>query len=238
MASLVYTWCCHFPCELQHLWYGSIEEQSFKGMVTSVEFTTFINQPPKVNKITSSSATLFHNPKRQKLTLTSPVTLTIMVKFTQTSSHQGLERSFSTSSFSKERIVPSKSLFTRGDPLPVFKTGKSYQFPNRLLSYVMVHLGPVDTTTLSPMRVEVLDGVATSYAIVTNRVLLEDLEVRFESSLDLIVGGNFYIFHNALSNFFKFVSLSLYSLELNVGVLFDQFAHRGLYDVVFILVMV
>ena len=83
-----------------------------------------------------------------------------------------------------------------------------------------------------------MDGVATSYAIVTNRVLLEDLELRFESSLDLIVGGNLYIFHNALSNFFKFVSLSLYSLELNVGVLFDQFAHRGLYDVVFILVMV
>ncbi|CAN7018433.1 unnamed protein product [Brassica rapa subsp. trilocularis] len=90
---LFYTWCCHFPCELQHLWYGSIEEQSFKGMVTSVEFTTFINQPPKVNKITSSSATLFHNPKRQKLTPTSPVTLTIMVNFTQTSSRQGRERS-------------------------------------------------------------------------------------------------------------------------------------------------
>ncbi|CAN6997138.1 unnamed protein product [Brassica rapa subsp. trilocularis] len=82
----------------------------------------------------------------------------------------------------------------------------------------MVHLELVDTTTFSSMRVEVLDGVATSYAIVTNRVLLKDLEVWFESSLDLIVGGNFYIFHNALSNFFKFVSLYLYSLELNVGV--------------------
>ncbi|CAN7053546.1 unnamed protein product [Brassica rapa subsp. trilocularis] len=121
VVSLVYTWCCHFPCELQHLWYGSIEEQSFKGMVTSVEFTTFINQPPKVNKITSSSATLFHNPKRQKLAPTSPVTLTIMVNFTQTSSRQGRERSSSTSSL-QERIFSPQSLFVRGNFHPVSKT--------------------------------------------------------------------------------------------------------------------
>ncbi|KAG5391295.1 hypothetical protein IGI04_021258 [Brassica rapa subsp. trilocularis] len=62
-------------------------------MVTSVEFTTFINQPPKVNKITSSSATLFHNPKRQKLTPTSP-----------------------------ERIFSPQSLFVRGNFHPVSKT--------------------------------------------------------------------------------------------------------------------
>ncbi|KAH0910883.1 hypothetical protein HID58_034204 [Brassica napus] len=79
--------------------------------------TSFINQPPKANKITSSSATLFHNPKRQKLTLTSPVTLTIMVKFTQTSSRQGRERSSSTSSF-QERIFSPQSLFVRGNSHP------------------------------------------------------------------------------------------------------------------------
>ncbi|CAN6880151.1 unnamed protein product [Brassica oleracea] len=207
----------------------------FSGLWTEV--ISLIKQPSMTTTFTSSSTPLVQNSERLKLVSNSPVTLTILVKFIQTSSRQGRERLLSTSSFSKERIVPSKSLFTRGDPLPVL-TGKSYQFPNRLLSYVMVHLGPVDTTTLSPMRVEVLEGVATSYAIVTNRVLLEDLEVRFESSLDLIVGGNFYIFHNVLSNFFKFVYLSLYSFELNVGVLFDQFAHRGLYDAVFILVTV
>uniref|UniRef100_M4EGY0 Uncharacterized protein n=2 Tax=Brassica campestris TaxID=3711 RepID=M4EGY0_BRACM len=83
--------------------------------------TSFINQPPKANKITSSSATLFHNPKRQKLTLTSPVTLTIMVKFTQTSSRQGRERSSSTSSF-QERIFSPQSLFVRGNSHPVSKT--------------------------------------------------------------------------------------------------------------------
>ncbi|CAN6805850.1 unnamed protein product [Brassica oleracea] len=61
--------------------------------------TSFINQPPKANKITSSSATLFHNPKRQKLTPTSPVTLTII-----------------------ERIFSPQSLFVRGNSHPVSKT--------------------------------------------------------------------------------------------------------------------
>ncbi|KAH0926433.1 hypothetical protein HID58_018689, partial [Brassica napus] len=72
--------------------------------------SSIINQPPKANKITSSSATLFHNPIRQKLTPTSPVTLTIMVKFTQTSSRQGRERSSPTSSF-QERIFFPQVLF-------------------------------------------------------------------------------------------------------------------------------
>ncbi|KAJ4891231.1 Uncharacterized protein Rs2_30979 [Raphanus sativus] len=44
-----------------------------------------------------------------------------MKKFIQTSSHQGLERSFSPSSFSKERIILPQSLFIRRDPHPVFK---------------------------------------------------------------------------------------------------------------------
>ena len=84
--------------------------------------TSFINQPQKANKTTSSSATLlFHNPKRQKLTPTSPLTLTIMVKFTQTSSRHGRKRLSSTSSF-QERIFSPQSLFVRGNSHPVFKT--------------------------------------------------------------------------------------------------------------------
>ncbi|KAG2294645.1 hypothetical protein Bca4012_004271 [Brassica carinata] len=70
--------------------------------------TSSINQPPKANKITSSSATLFHNPKRQNLTPTSPVTLTIM-------------RSSSTSSF-QEIIISPQSLFVRGNSHQVSKT--------------------------------------------------------------------------------------------------------------------
>ncbi|CAN6865725.1 unnamed protein product, partial [Brassica oleracea var. botrytis] len=98
-------------------------------------------------------------------------------------------------------------------------------------SCVKVHLGPVDATILIQLRVEVLDSVATSLVCVTNRLLFEDLEVRFESLLVWIVSGNFNILHNILSNFFKFVSLSLYSLELYVGVSVYLLAHRGLYDV-------
>lgn len=80
------------------------------------EGITLIKQPSTATKITSSSTPLIHIPERQKLVSNSPVTLTSLVKFIQTFSRQGRERSLSTSS-SKERIVPSNSLFTRGDPL-------------------------------------------------------------------------------------------------------------------------
>ncbi|CAF1920695.1 unnamed protein product [Brassica oleracea var. botrytis] len=100
----------------------------------------------------------------------------------------------------------------------------------------MVHLGSVDATILSQMRVEVLDGVATSHCFVTNRSF-EDFKVRFESFLDWIVSGNFDILHNVVSNFFKFVYLSLYSLELYVGVLAYRLARLGLYDDAFNIVI-
>ncbi|KAH0872653.1 hypothetical protein HID58_070015 [Brassica napus] len=70
----------------------------------------------------------------------------------------GRERSSSTSSFSKERLIPPISLFAR--------------------------LGPVGETTLIQMRVKVLDGVATSHTIVTNRLLFEDFEMRCKSFID------------------------------------------------------
>ncbi|KAF2602659.1 hypothetical protein F2Q70_00027215 [Brassica cretica] len=181
---------------------------------------------------TSSSTPLIHS--RRKLALVNPLNLTTMEKFIQTSSRSGRERSFSTSSFSQERIIPSKFLFVRGDLTPVTKTGKTYQFPSRLLSYVKVHLEPVDARTLVQMRVEVSDGVATSLDIVTNRLLFEDLEMWFELLLDWITSGNLCISHNVLSNFSKFMSLSLFTLELYVGV----FAYRGLYDVANSLVIV
>ncbi|KAF3501980.1 hypothetical protein F2Q69_00044337 [Brassica cretica] len=108
------------------------------------------------------------NPSLLKLQTNSPLKLSFMDKFKQISSRQGRERSSSTSSF-QERIFPPQSLFVRGDPHPVFKTGNIYQYLNRLLSYVKVRLGPVDATTFIPKGVEVLDGVATSHVIVTNR---------------------------------------------------------------------
>ncbi|KAH0868619.1 hypothetical protein HID58_075641 [Brassica napus] len=162
------------------------------------------------------------------LSRNSPFKSSFEDEFNQISSRQGRERSFSTSSFSKERFFPPISLCIRGDPLPVFKTRKIYQCPSRLLSCVKVRLGPVDAMILILMRFEVLDGAATSYAIVTNRSLFEDFEVRFNR----ITSGNFDIFHNILSNFYKFVSLSSYSIVLYVWGLVFCLAHRGLYDVV------
>lgn len=50
-----------------------------------------------------------------------PINSTFMEKFIQTSSRQGQERSFSSSSFSKDIIISPQSLFIRGDPHPVFK---------------------------------------------------------------------------------------------------------------------
>ncbi|WZZ64434.1 hypothetical protein YC2023_075804 [Brassica napus] len=96
----------------------------------------------------------------------------------------GRERSSSTSSFSKERLIPPISLFVRGDILLVCKTGNSYKFPSRLLPCVKARLGPVGETTLIQMRVKVLDGVATSHTIVTNRLLFEDFEMRCKSFID------------------------------------------------------
>lgn len=158
------------------------------------------NQTSIASSITSFNSPMDPSQERNKLVLTSPVTLISMVKFTQTSSRQGRERSFSIFSFSKERFILPKSLFVRGDTLPIFKTGKIYEFPNRLLFCVKARLGPVDATMLILMRVEVLASVETSHAIVTNRVLFVDFEVHFESFIDWIVCGIFDFLHNILSN--------------------------------------
>ncbi|KAF8109711.1 hypothetical protein N665_0093s0063 [Sinapis alba] len=267
LMILVSSWCYLFPCQIQHLLYGSVKEQSFIGMVISIGLSkknnvgilmlirvvqakspgvldgvwtdclVLIIERPFAIKITSLRTPMIHILVRQKLDPNCPITSTNMVMVIQTSSRQGRERSFHSSSFLKERIHSPTSLFDRGDFPPVFKFRKNYQFPNRLLSYVMVHLGPVDATILSQMRVEVMDGVATSHCFVTNRSF-EDFEVRFEPFLVWIASGNFDIFYNVLSNFFKFVSLSLYSLELYVEVLAYRLIHRGLYDDVFSIVIV
>ncbi|KAF2556210.1 hypothetical protein F2Q68_00014905 [Brassica cretica] len=200
-----FSWCCLFSGQLQHFWYGSAKEQCFMGTGISVGLSRITNvchvlcnrgaqrKLPGdfvglwidfIALITSLRTLLVHDLVRQKLAANSPVTSTSMAEFIQTSSRQGRERSFSTSSFSKERFSPPTSLFLRGDPPAVFKTRKIYQMPSRLLSYVMAHLGSVDAMIHIQLRIEALSSVATSHVFVTNRSLFEDLEVRFESFLD------------------------------------------------------
>ena len=51
-----------------------------------------------------------------------------------------------------------------------------------------------------------------------------------ESFIDWIANGNFDIFHNILSIFYKFVSPFLYVVELCVWILDSRIEHNGLYD--------
>ena len=171
------------------------------------------------------------NLRFPKLQINSSLNLSFLDKFFKNSSRRGRERSSSTSSFSREIYFSSQSLFVRGDTLPVFKTGKNCQCLSRLLSYVKVHLGPVDATIFTWLRVEVLDGIATSHFIVTNRWLFADFKVQCVSFIDCIASGSFDISHNLLSNCYKFVSLSLYYVVSSVLEIVFLVAHRGLYDV-------
>ena len=252
---------CYLLCPLHHLWYGNAGDKSCLRIVTSYglsklmeidklmiiceahvsflcgatgfwpEIKVLTDKPLIAISTTSISTSSFHSLELQKLVSVSPLNSTTLEKFIQTSSHQGRERSFSTSSFSRKRISPPTSLFVRGDHILLFKTGETYQLPSRLLSCVKVRLGPVDASAFICLRVEALDGAATSQINVTNGSLFEDFEVWFKSFIDYITSGNFDILHNTLSNLFKFVSLSLYSFEFYVLGLTFWIAHRGLYDV-------
>ncbi|KAH0899133.1 hypothetical protein HID58_048701, partial [Brassica napus] len=93
-------------------------------------------------------------------------------------------------------LLTGENLSTTVPPvnlLPVLKIRKIYLYPSYLLSYVKVHLGPVDATILIGLRVEVWDSVATSHVTVTNRSLFSEFEVRYQSLIDRIASGNFDI---------------------------------------------
>ena len=75
-----------------------------------------------------------------------------------------------------------------------------------------------------------MDGVATSHVIVTNRSLLAEFEERCKSFIDWIVSGIFDLLLKALSNFLKFVSLSLYFIEFYALDLAFSLAHLLICD--------
>lgn len=160
-----------------------------------------------------------------------------MDRFIQTSSREGRERSFHTSSFSKERsLLPPISLYYRGDPSPVRKTSEVYSSPNRLLSYAMVHLGPVDATTSITMMVEVLEHVSKPQANVAI-VKFGRLEGRCSFFMIVLACGTFVNPFNTISSFGKLVSLSIYCYVCLMLVLVVRMVHRGLSDDTFIIVM-
>ncbi|CAH8392686.1 unnamed protein product [Eruca vesicaria subsp. sativa] len=122
-------------------------------------------------------------------------------------------------------------MFCYSAGVKVARSASSYSFALHRLFKNEVHLGSVDATIFISMRVEVLDGVATSHFIVTNRVLFAEFEVRCESLIDWIASGNFDILHNSLSIFYKFVYLSLFYDVSYFRKLVIWLAHRGVYDV-------
>ncbi|CAN6876656.1 unnamed protein product [Brassica oleracea var. botrytis] len=115
--------------------------------------TILIRRPKLSNSSSRQCSVPIPYMRFLKLTSFSLLNLSFFDKFVQNSSRRGRERSISTSSFSKERNYPLISLCLRGDSLPELKTGKSYQFPSRLLSYVKVRSEPVDATIHIVMRV-------------------------------------------------------------------------------------
>ncbi|WZZ53991.1 hypothetical protein YC2023_054098 [Brassica napus] len=169
-----------------------------------------ITPPKSAIQISRQCSVLPSKLRFVQLEVNNPVKLSLVDRFIQTSSREGRERSFHTSSSSKERSpLRPNSLYSRDDPFPVSKTGKSYSFPNRLLSYRMVHLGPVDTTTSITMIVEVLEHVSKSR--VTVAILkFRRLEGRSNFFMIVFACGTFVNPFNVISSSVKLVSLSIY----------------------------
>ncbi|WZZ74839.1 hypothetical protein YC2023_086209 [Brassica napus] len=205
----------------------------------SSEANRLLSEDPKTNHLSTPLPFTVAKPVLALLSITRQIHVTkglTLVSSILFGSDTGRERSSSPSS-SQERIFPPQSLLLRGDLLPVLKIWKIYLYPSHLLSYVKVRLGPVDATILIGLRVEVWDSVATSHVTVTNRSLFAEFEVRHQSLIDRIASGNFDILHNALSNFHKFVSLSLFYVGLYAWELACWLEHRVLYNDAFNLVI-
>ena len=189
-----------------------------------------ITPPKSAIQISRQCSVLPSKLRFVQLEVNNPVKLSLVDRFIQTSSREGRERSFHTSSSSKERSpLRPNSLYSRDDPFPVSKTGKSYSFPNRLLSYRMVHLGPVDTTTSITMIVEVLEHVSKSR--VTVAILkFRRLEGRSNFFMIVFACGTFVNTFNVISSSVKLVSLSIYRCVGLMLVLVVCMVHRGLSD--------
>ncbi|KAG5396285.1 hypothetical protein IGI04_018099 [Brassica rapa subsp. trilocularis] len=164
---------------------GSIYDNSFWP-----DLSIFICGPKLATSTSRHCSVSSTNLRLLKLVTISSLRIPFVDKLNQLSSRQDRERYSSTSSFSKERLIPPTSLFVRGDFLSVCKTENNYKIFSRLLPCVNARLGPVNAMTLIQMRVEVLDGVATSHAIVTNSLLFEDFETRCKFFIDWIIRDN------------------------------------------------
>ncbi|KAG2323303.1 hypothetical protein Bca52824_016516 [Brassica carinata] len=164
-----------------------------------------------------------------KLEDCSPLTL-FLIKASQTSSCRGHERPLSTILHFVGVTTSIKIPLREKDSFFGYVVNDHCQFPYRLMPYVMVRLGPEDSTILIPMSIEVMEYSTLRYTVT---ILVEELEERCNLSWSLLVCGTLELSFYLLSGLSKLVSLSFYCLVLNVS---SRIAHL-LSDVAFIFVI-
>ena len=127
----------------------------------------------------------------------------------QNSSCRGQERSFSPSSFSKERTLSPLPLSLRGALLLVTMLKKLLFVLTVLSSYVMVCTGPEEITRSILVLTEVMDHVLKSQVKLTTLLSVVTSFLKLGLISGLFVLGRFEFVFGALSNFYQFVFLSL-----------------------------
>ncbi|KAL0866570.1 hypothetical protein Bca101_045688 [Brassica carinata] len=222
-----------------------IEISSKKTYVLGIDGLFYVfgavdgDRSPRSSKIrhhpenpTSKTVRQIQSVVRSPLMLEDCSPVALIEKADQTSSCRGIERSYPSFLLFVEVNLSTKiPLYERHFSLG-FKAKEYCHFPNRLLSCVMVCLGPEDTTRLIPMRFEVLELSTSRYTVTISE--FGNFNWHSKYSMSLLASGTFEIISDFLSNLFKFVSLSLFCLALKF---LKRIAHH-MFDVVFIHVTV
>ena len=155
VKSLFVEWQNLFPtrltvlvqCFTKHLLKSS-QSRSFSTNNFWPTLSKCMHRPQLVTSSSSQCSVSSPNLRLLKLKTNSPLKLSFTVKFHQPSSRQGRERSLSTSSFSKERIILQTSLFVRDRLIPIVISEKLFNSFTVLLSCLVVYTGPEDATRL------------------------------------------------------------------------------------------
>ncbi|KAF3579925.1 hypothetical protein DY000_02033722 [Brassica cretica] len=155
VKSLFVEWQNLFPtrltvlvqCFTKHLLKSS-QSRSFSTNNFWPTLPKCMRRPQLVTSTSSQCSVSSPNLRLLKLKTNSPLKLSFTVKFHQPSSRQGRERSLSTSSFSKERIILQTSLFVRDRLIPIAISEKLFNSFTVLLSCLVVYMRPEDATRL------------------------------------------------------------------------------------------
>ena len=212
---------CNLGLELLHYLFGAI---------TGINPQSSSRSPYTPSALTSEKivARLFQKWSFSKLEDCSPLVFSLLkrlIKFPHAKDH---ERSFPhVLLLLGENLTIKTPLHERYSSLGS-KANEYCCFPYRLLSCVMVRLGPKDTTRLIPMRPEVLEHSTSRHTVTIFKS--ERFKERSNFFIWLLAGGTFETNLDILSNLFKFVSLSLHCFAFD----FPKKTAHHLFDVAFI----